>query len=630
MRDHPVIGEQILRQIPGMEQVAKAVRHEHERWDGGGYPDGLAGERIPLASRIVFACDAYHAMVSDRPYRRALGQAAAVAELRENAGSQFDPEVVAALLGVLGDGADGARRHRGRSRSATGARRSSGSRPSSAPRTYSSSARSPATPSRTWPAPAAARAGPGTSRSVRARTRASRRCWRPGARPDLAEPEPVQIVGPYYARSAIIVPCRHDMIVVFGSSTDSLRRRRASARSVAHRRAGRAAGRPGAGGEAARRRARGARRGPRGDHRQREGVEAALSRSPSVAPPRFRASSRPSSSTALLPRGSAGTARLGSGPRRAGTRELLDELTETVRARERPADPGHGRTASGPRAASAPTTGPPRCTRCRSTTSRSSSLAHARPSPRGFTSLCQRVAQSLADGAGLVVRRALAQEQLSRENATLERRASTDPLTGVSNRGGWDESLVRAQVDLARGETALSVALFDLDGLKAINDGHGHLAGDELLCAFATILDATARSHDFVARIGGDEFAVLLRDCDTAGARAWCERVIEEIESSQHHADDLPLQVSWGSRRRPRGRRHRHGDRRGRPGSTGTRRRKSQPPGRGRGAEAWRSGRGRRSYLTPHSSRLGLRVRDWGSYATQIPQASDGGGRLWG
>ena len=73
MRDHPVIGEQILHQIPGMEEVAKAVRHEHERWDGGGYPDGLAGDRIPLASRIVFACDAYHAMVSDRPYRAALG-----------------------------------------------------------------------------------------------------------------------------------------------------------------------------------------------------------------------------------------------------------------------------------------------------------------------------------------------------------------------------------------------------------------------------------------------------------------------------------------------------------------------------------------------------------------------------
>ena len=72
MREHPVIGERILRPLPGLDAVATAVRHEHERWDGGGYPDGLAGEAIPLASRIVLACDACHALVTDRPYRAAL------------------------------------------------------------------------------------------------------------------------------------------------------------------------------------------------------------------------------------------------------------------------------------------------------------------------------------------------------------------------------------------------------------------------------------------------------------------------------------------------------------------------------------------------------------------------------
>ena len=72
MREHPVIGERILRPLPGLSAVATAVRHEHERWDGRGYPDGLAGEAIPLASRIVLACDAYNALVSDRPYRKAL------------------------------------------------------------------------------------------------------------------------------------------------------------------------------------------------------------------------------------------------------------------------------------------------------------------------------------------------------------------------------------------------------------------------------------------------------------------------------------------------------------------------------------------------------------------------------
>ena len=104
MREHPVIGERILRPLPGLGDVATAVRHEHERWDGGGYPDGLAGEAIPLASRIVLACDAWHALVSDRPYRAALDAATARAELERNAGSQFDPQVVAALFAALDEG----------------------------------------------------------------------------------------------------------------------------------------------------------------------------------------------------------------------------------------------------------------------------------------------------------------------------------------------------------------------------------------------------------------------------------------------------------------------------------------------------------------------------------------------
>ena len=104
MREHPVIGERILRAFSEMSRVATAVRHEHERWDGGGYPDGLAGQEIPLASRIVLACDAWHAMTSDRPYRRAMSAADARRELRDGAGSQFDPEVTDALLEELGAG----------------------------------------------------------------------------------------------------------------------------------------------------------------------------------------------------------------------------------------------------------------------------------------------------------------------------------------------------------------------------------------------------------------------------------------------------------------------------------------------------------------------------------------------
>jgi diguanylate cyclase (GGDEF)-like protein len=107
MRTHPVIGERILRPLPGLGDVATAVRHEHERWDGTGYPDGLAGDAIPLASRIVLACDAYSALVSDRPYRQALGPERAVEELRRCAGSQFDPAVVDALVACLEDGGGG-------------------------------------------------------------------------------------------------------------------------------------------------------------------------------------------------------------------------------------------------------------------------------------------------------------------------------------------------------------------------------------------------------------------------------------------------------------------------------------------------------------------------------------------
>ncbi len=101
MRQHPVIGERILRAIPGLGGVAKIVRHEHERWDGKGYPDGLAGEQIPIGARIILACDAYHAMTSDRPYRAAMTHTDAVAELTRNAGSQFDPNVAEALVGYL-------------------------------------------------------------------------------------------------------------------------------------------------------------------------------------------------------------------------------------------------------------------------------------------------------------------------------------------------------------------------------------------------------------------------------------------------------------------------------------------------------------------------------------------------
>jgi putative nucleotidyltransferase with HDIG domain len=97
IRLHSLWGAEMIAGITGLETVALIVRSHHERFDGHGYPDGLAGERIPIASRIIAACDAYHAMTSDRPYRRALPRAAALRELRRCSGSQFDPRAVTAL-----------------------------------------------------------------------------------------------------------------------------------------------------------------------------------------------------------------------------------------------------------------------------------------------------------------------------------------------------------------------------------------------------------------------------------------------------------------------------------------------------------------------------------------------------
>jgi diguanylate cyclase (GGDEF)-like protein len=103
MQTHPVVGEQILEPIEGLREVRAIVRSAHEHYDGSGYPDGLAGEAIPLEARIVLACDAFHAMTNDRPYRKALGVEEARRRLVEASGSQFDPLVVDALLRVLDD-----------------------------------------------------------------------------------------------------------------------------------------------------------------------------------------------------------------------------------------------------------------------------------------------------------------------------------------------------------------------------------------------------------------------------------------------------------------------------------------------------------------------------------------------
>jgi putative nucleotidyltransferase with HDIG domain len=101
VRQHPLIGERIVAAAPALAGTAALIRASHERLDGEGYPDGLAGDRIPLGARIISVCDAFEAMTSTRPYREAVGDTEALAELRRCAGTQFDPVVVDALTKLV-------------------------------------------------------------------------------------------------------------------------------------------------------------------------------------------------------------------------------------------------------------------------------------------------------------------------------------------------------------------------------------------------------------------------------------------------------------------------------------------------------------------------------------------------
>jgi len=104
IKTHPLVGETIIEPVPFLQDARPVIRHHHERYDGFGYPDGLKGQEIPLLARIIHIADAYDAMTSDRPYRRALSHEDAIEEIKKHSGTQFDPKVVQSFLRIFENG----------------------------------------------------------------------------------------------------------------------------------------------------------------------------------------------------------------------------------------------------------------------------------------------------------------------------------------------------------------------------------------------------------------------------------------------------------------------------------------------------------------------------------------------
>jgi len=101
IKKHPLVGENIIQPIELLQPIRPLIRHHHEWYNGKGYPDGLSGENIPLGSRIIAVTDAYDAMKSDRPYRKALTKETAIQELKRGNGTQFDPKIIEIFLQIL-------------------------------------------------------------------------------------------------------------------------------------------------------------------------------------------------------------------------------------------------------------------------------------------------------------------------------------------------------------------------------------------------------------------------------------------------------------------------------------------------------------------------------------------------
>ncbi|HEX2222215.1 MAG TPA: GGDEF domain-containing protein [Candidatus Limnocylindria bacterium] len=176
-------------------------------------------------------------------------------------------------------------------------------------------------------------------------------------------------------------------------------------------------------------------------------------------------------------------------------------------------------------------------------------LGHAAARPRGFTSLCQRIGRAMAEASELLITQAVARERLAAERDLLARVSGTDALTGVGNRRTWDEAslAVLASPDPVQAY----VVSVDLDGLKQTNDRYGHAAGDALIRGAANLLKSSVRETDLVARVGGDEFLVLLRPADANTARRVARRIRRAEQAWRVTQHSLTPRVSLGLARVP-------------------------------------------------------------------------------
>jgi diguanylate cyclase (GGDEF)-like protein len=173
-------------------------------------------------------------------------------------------------------------------------------------------------------------------------------------------------------------------------------------------------------------------------------------------------------------------------------------------------------------------------------------VGHDAARPRGFTMLCQRVGRALADAAEVLLGQASAREELAAERDRFAREARTDDLTGLANRIAWTEALARERKRRARYRRSVVLMSIDVDRLKEVNDRFGHDAGDELLTGAASVLVESLRDTDLVARIGGDEFGVLLPETAPEAMGPVLDRIRAACDAWRGSNPDLRLSLSIG------------------------------------------------------------------------------------